>query len=175
MHVKDDVLLNELARLLHNYLAGIYTLIEHTRNIYRKITNDKSYLKKNYDDKLSILLKNRCIVFLKDLRQYIQHNKVPIFFYMTTLKKTSNIRMKNLDLYKSKDINYVRKHESNGQIILDKNYLLNWDKWSSVSKEYLNDSKKNINILKIIRKYQSLINDFYKWFLKRLSKTKLSF
>ena len=51
-------------------------------------------------------------------------------------------------------------------MLLQKDELLKWNKWSNSSKRYI-ASRKEIQLIAVLREYQGLIADFYQWFYKK--------
>ncbi|MCW3991150.1 MAG: hypothetical protein NWE79_00445, partial [Candidatus Bathyarchaeota archaeon] len=65
----------EITRILHNYLASIKSLIDHTTRFKRNLKNPK--LDDEYLRKVRKLTSNKCAVFIKQFRNYIQHYELP--------------------------------------------------------------------------------------------------
>lgn len=139
----------EFLRLLHNYLASIFSLIEHTRKFCKDLNNQE--FEKNYRIELKELKINNCIRFLKDLRTYTQHYKLPFVSATFSFKATS-----------------PKKGTVKQKLILHKNGLLEWEKWSSESKEYMKKYGEKIDLKLIVSQYQQLITRFYKHVYKRV-------
>jgi len=98
-------------RLLHNYLASVKSLMEHTYSY----VNTKPELKKEWNSIAKQKFNVGCADFVKQLRNYAQHYKIPILSPVYTLTLISK---------KSKEYNPSYK------ILLNKDILLEWDKWS---------------------------------------------
>lgn len=150
---KLGALQKELLRLVHNYLASIYSLVEHTY-VFRGKLNNKEF--ENFcNEKINKLKTDISITFLKDLRVYTQHYKLPfleasISFKMINSKKREAISEQNL--------------------FLDKEQLLKWDRWSSISKSYLNKQDDKIDIKIVIQEHQKIIKNFYGLFYNKIAK-----
>ena len=52
-------------------------------------------------------------------------------------------------------------------IIISKNELIKWGKWSKKGKEYLVLTEDEMKLDEIINSYKSLVEDFYAWFSNR--------
>ena len=66
----------ELLRLLHNYLAGIATLRDTSRNIKNQLNEN---IRTKYDEQIKVMRWDYTIDFLQDLRNYTLHKKLPQF------------------------------------------------------------------------------------------------
>ncbi len=144
----------EFLRLLHNYLASVYSLIEHTRKFCKELNNQE--LEEDYQTDLEKLIANNCVGFLKDLRTYTHHCRLP-FVSATFSWKAQNGK-------KGKGI--IRQ-----KLILDKKDLLRWRSWSSKSKEYVEATEGEIDLKLTIGRYQGLIAAFYKCLYRRVIKS----
>jgi hypothetical protein len=132
----------ELHRLLQNYLSSIYSLIQHTVKFCRDLNCaelDSAYRKKKDE-----LLNWDCAKFVRDLRTFSEHIGLPLLKGVINISKT----------------------EFKQSILLQKDELLKWQNWSNSSKRYI-ASKKEIDLMTILKEYQGLIADFYLWFYKK--------
>ena len=146
----------EMGRRIHNYAAAWLSLVDHTRIIYEKLkdhtSDDVRDFANEYDARLAEYLKDTFEnMFVKDLRRYVQHKKVPVptlHFKMCRIEKL---------LSESGDPLFEGGYsfEFNSKDIEDFN-------WSRQPKEYLK-SNKSVPIVKIIDKHFSIMKDFYLW------------
>jgi hypothetical protein len=141
----DDVL-NKLQlenlRLLHNFLASAFTLIDHSRKLYNKLY-EKSNLFPAYKSEIERRFHNDPLsVFVVCLRQFIQHYKVPNisanFFWSIDNGRKVSLRIDTADL--------------------------NGFEWKPKAKEYIATCGDHIDILQLIDEYYSKVSDFYNWF-----------
>lgn len=151
--VKDrpqlDAFLRELSRLLQNYLSSIYSLVQHTMIICNDLNCPK--LNADYASQLKVLQRNNCVRFVRDLRTYSQHIRLPAIaarLSFRTIRETGTGEIKQ-------------------QILLEKKELTKWTHWHNDSKEYIN-SHNDIDLKVVLSEYQSLIKDFYQWFYKKV-------
>lgn len=149
--LKLEAFHKEFLRLLHNYLASIFSLIEHTRKFCKELNNQE--LDENYQVDLENLKTNNCIRFLKDLRTYTQHWKLP-FVSATFSMKVANTGN--------------RKATIQQKLILHKNDLLEWKGWSQESKKCMEIYEEKIDLKLIIDEYQELIASFHKRLRKKV-------
>lgn len=148
-----EALQREFLRLLHNFLSSIFSLVEHTYAFRKDL--DNSELDSFYNEKLKELRVNECIIFLKDLRIFTQHYKLPFVTAILSFKATNSKKGEGI---------------SEQKLILDKDNLLKWTRWSSTSKAFLDAQDKEIDVKKIIEEYQALIKNFYDQFYNKAAK-----
>jgi hypothetical protein len=129
----------ELHRLLDNYLSSIYSLIEHSIQFCKVLKCPE--LDHAYREKKDELLNWDCAKFVRDLRTFSQHIGLPLLVGQIHSSPT----------------------EFRQTILLQKDELLKWQKWSNSSKKYI-ASKKEVQLTAILKEYQGLLNDFYYWF-----------
>jgi len=139
----------EIIRLLHNYVASAFSLIDHSRRHYEKLYSNKpefpEYLievKRKFKD---VPVAN----FTKELRQFIQHYDLPAI--VSTTK-------------------YIASPPSLTQTLLMKKAdLIRFD-WNSKSLEYLNSNEDDIDLIVLIDSYFRIVEEFYVWFKKAQEK-----
>lgn len=108
----------EFLRRLHNYLASTYSLVQHTEVFTGHLRSEEAE-KCFRVEKEKLERKNKCARFIRDLRAYAQHYRLPI------VSATFGFRVlhpKN------------RKVEFEQKLLLDKNDMLKWTRWSRQSK-----------------------------------------
>src|ERR1700749_4998069 len=85
--------------------------------------------------------------FVKDLRNYFQHYKIPDFFSTVS--------------YKENEPDFKIK------LLLPTAELLNYSGWKSLAKQFMKDQGESIDLLVLIQDYKNLVEEFYIWFNKR--------
>jgi len=138
--------MREISRRLHNYLASIHSLIEHTGNFRTFIKNPQLDMK--YNKELEQLRKNKCVSFVKKFRNYIQHFTLPIM--------ETHLQFRRKDTKSD--------YEKKFTIFLDRDKLLKWKNWNRSDKDFMNEFDKEIPLKKLFEDYQNINNNFYKWF-----------
>lgn len=140
----------EINRLFHNFLASAKTLIEHTRifidTYYSKTPIDQAYsakIRTEYSE-------DPLCRFIQDLRNYILHKGLPD----NTMSLTYN----------------VSKRSIKTTVSLNKDSLLEWQKWNIKSRYYLNSQDKNIQISSLTETYGNKIGHLYEWLSEKLHK-----
>ncbi len=139
----------ELARHLHNYLASVKSLVDHTRVLKRKL-NLSSEFELLYEEQRKLFLGTDVIIFIQQLREFTQHYEL----------LPSGIEVHVSDDGNSETI----------ILTLTTSGLLEFSNWNAASKRIMEAHPKNINIFKLIEEYQSSVNEFYKWFYNEMEK-----
>ena len=146
----------EIGRLIHNYVAAWLSLVDHTRIIHTKLKDhDSSKIRdfaNEYELRLAEYLKDTFEnVFVKDLRRYVQHKKVPVPTLHFKIKRIEHLLSESGEpLFKG-----GHSFEFNSKDIEDFN-------WSKKTKEYI-ESNRSVPIAQIIDKHFSIMKNFYLW------------
>jgi len=143
--------MREITRRLHNYLASIKSLIDHTSRFRKELDNSK--IEEEFKKEIQRLTRNKCTAFVKLFRNYIQHYTLPIV--------AAHLRVEKIDLVKP-------DFEENLTIYLDKEKLLKWDNWNQSSIEYMEKYDKEIPLREVFEEYEILNNLFYEWFYDKV-------
>lgn len=143
--------MREINRHLHNYLASIKSLIDHTCRFRDNLNIEE--LKKECEGKLKILTDQNCTVFVKQFRNYIQHFDLPI-----VASHLRFYREKTDEALKSEGI----------KINLDKEGLLAWNGWNQKSKDYINNYSGEFEIVEIFKEYNKLNIEYNRWFYRKV-------
>lgn len=70
-----DAYIGELYRLLHNYVASVKTLVDHSRNLLDHYEN--SSFRRAYQLRVQALSREPVVVFVQDLRNVLLHQRLP--------------------------------------------------------------------------------------------------
>lgn len=163
----NDFLL-EFQRYLHNFLSSVFSLVEHS-TVFKKHLNNKTF-SNFYELELKNCLLNKNINFLKNLRIYSQHYKLPF----TGRGSTHFIDVEGKLKYvaKSKKMFFAR-------LVLIKSELLKWDSWPKDAKDFILNyqfivdskpvSKEIIDIKDVTDSYCKSISKFYSAILKKFA------
>jgi hypothetical protein len=134
----------EVARLLHNFVAGAASLIDHTRLHHRELYADSGQLPE-YDAEVSArFLNNPLANFIKGLRQYCQHYRVPPLVARMSYS--------------------AEPPSSSSTVLLDKKKLMEFSGWSAPAIKYLDQQGDSPQLLEAIAGYHDLVGEFYRWF-----------
>lgn len=144
----------EVMRLFHNFLAAAKSLVDHTR-----VFVDEHYagtgFKQAYEQKVQAEIANDPLMkFIQDLRNYMLHRGLP---------------------NGSMSLTITQDPETNTQdfvttVSIDREKLLQWDRWTKPSQTFLASAEKRIKISDISIAYGDRILAFYEWFDHKLEK-----
>jgi hypothetical protein len=144
---KLERFIDEVTRLLHNFLAGAKSLVDHTRVFKDNMYKDHNF-KEVYQEKVDRDLKHSPIVcFVQDLRHYVLHKQLPIASATLSLRGGGGTIT-----------------EFGNTIKLNVNELREWDKWKPESRVYLDSLDDKVQIREVAEKYEGAIRAFYQWF-----------
>lgn len=144
--------IDEIRRLLHNYLASVYSLDEHTKNFFEILNNQQ--LKEKYKKELTKMENKKLKCFLIRLRAYSQHyNLFSPNLLLKWKKYTRNFK-------EAKSIDKI--------LVLDKKRLLDierkkppgWRGWGNNVIKDIENSKDRIDLKDVIEEYQEFSKKF---------------
>jgi len=138
-----DNFLDEVVRLLHNYLAAAGTLRDHSRRLWQKhLPSDPEY-----DERVKATFADSPLcVFVQDLRNYSLHNQLPVAHGHMT---------------------WGTDHGLTPSVKVRKESLLESWEWKSLAKEYLSSLEKEwIDLLELIQAYTDTVTHFNDWLAK---------
>lgn len=139
-------LLRDIVRRMHNYVASVLSLIDHSRLHYRKLY-DRTNIFPEYQTKVDEVFKfDPLACFVKDLRQYFQHYGLPGIYFQTNWTRASGLMERTVRL-RLTDL----KHFT----------------WSSTAKKFLVAQTEDINLLTLTDAYHNKVTAFYNWFQGR--------
>lgn len=146
----------EIGRRIHNYAAAWLSLVDHTRIVHKRLKDHTSAnirdFANEYEVRLTESLKDTFEnVFVKDLRKYVQHKKVPVPTLRFKMRRTENLSSESGDPL----------FEGGYSFEFSSKDIEDFD-WSRKPKEYLK-SNESVPIVEIIDKHFSIMKDFYLW------------
>ena len=137
----------EVTRLLHNFLAAVKSLVDHTRILLvQELYNGDPFLPELTAKIKSQFADSELSHFVQDFRNYILHNALP----MTSANR-----------------HYERGKLPDNSIQLDIVELRKWNRWSKPSKKYLSQLNDKKKIHEISEAYVKLVVEFHVWLKKR--------
>jgi hypothetical protein len=144
---KLESFIDEVTRLLHNFLASAQSLVDHTRVFKNKMYKGQTF-EKIYQDKVDRGLSHSPTVsFVQDLRNYVLHKQLPIASAQLSFKGGGGTIT-----------------ELDNTIKLDVNELREWNKWKPESRVFLASLDDKVQIREVAEKYEGAIRAFYQWF-----------
>lgn len=148
---KLDTLINEISRLLFNFLASAKALVSHTRVLINHWYFDTSFYLEYQEEVKKSFANNELVVFIEDLRNYFLHYALPI-------------TRANLKSHKKENGEWEMEHS----FTISKQGLLIWKNWKKDSKSFLQKSGEDISIEVLIDEYFIIVENFHKWMLTKL-------
>lgn len=135
----------ELGRLLFNYLAAAFMLIDHTRRYIDKMYKDVKYseFKREYEKEVKERFANNDNHQLaQGLRNYILHRNLPTV---------------------GSEIIYTPESGLNKTFRIPTESLLEWDGWSPLARKKIQNIGKSFQISKFVEEYYHQVEAFHKW------------
>jgi hypothetical protein len=146
-----DRYLEEVDRMLHNFVAAAMSLRDHSRRLKRKllpgISTDR--LAAEYNERVLETFDAAPVArFVQDLRNFSLHRRLPI------TNGTLSID--------------AERSEWDSRIVLIPEDLLKWPKWSAAARAFIEDSEDEIAIHEVLRDYTDRVLAFHTWFRRAL-------
>jgi hypothetical protein len=138
----------ELMRLLHNFVAAAYTLVDHARLFFCERYKPLN-LFPDYESEVATRFASTPMArFVQDLRNLVLHTRLP----------SVTSRMK-----------WTREHGvTEHEQFWQKKDLLRFSRWKPESKAFLACAADEINIGQVVREYTGSVKAFYEWVFERL-------
>lgn len=154
-HVNNlpDQYVNELVRLLHNYLASVTSLIDAQRVVMRhRWPSEKKgvyseFETKDYDERRRSTFETGESEFMVKLRNYCTHYSVPLPSLGTAVSWQDGGPVLQVNTLQ-----------------LDRELLLRWDGWGGPGRAYLERQAVHFDLAPIIERYMKSVRKFYEWF-----------
>jgi hypothetical protein len=138
---------HEILRLIHNYVAAVGSLVDHTRRIAKKLMDGDNLVA--YQQRVDAEFKDDPLTtFLRDLRNYLLHVSHP------PIRSTMRFGQDSID--------------SVG-IELSPQELLHWDGWRKPSVGFIERYEDGIPLAKLVADYERKVYHFYKWLIDHLN------
>jgi hypothetical protein len=148
--VERETFLDEVDRLLHNYLAAATSLRDHSRNVQRKLLaeSETDRLAAEYTARRDATFTTSTLSqFVQRLRNYSQHSRLPI-----TRGRA----------------HYSRESGFDASVVIPKSELLKSGKWEGLAKRFLDESDDELVLREIMADYNEAVRAFHAWFRKAL-------
>ena len=146
-----EIVINEVLRLFHNFLASAKSLVDQTRVVIRAWYKDTDFLKEYNHQIASRFTNNQTARFIEDLRNYNLHYSLPITNATFTIHNDKETGKSAIDF----------------SFVLVKSGLLEWSGWDK-GKAFLSSSNDKIDIGNLASEYYKQILDFHSWLVERL-------
>jgi hypothetical protein len=136
----------EIARLLHNFVTGSFSLVDHARRFYDRNYRMDGRFGEYEAEVQARFAKDPLCQFVQGLRNFFVHKQTP------NLSTTLSFRAgEDLD-----NSYYLAKEE-----------LQSFD-WNAKARSYLRGAPARIDLLAIVSAYRQKVAEFYKWVFSRL-------
>lgn len=135
----------EIARLLHNFLASSMSLVDHTRRHVIKLysnTPHESFLADYKSEVTKHFVENANHQIAQGLRNYTQHRSLP---------------------FVGSVISYTREAGLKRVFMVSSRHLLEWDGWKPKAKAKIEQMKDGLHIRKFATEYHDDVQSFAKW------------
>lgn len=138
--------LDEYDRLLHNYVASVTSLRDHTRRLWDKYPPADAGLNTLYREAVdAAFAKNGLARFVQGLRNYSTHRTLPVARGQLT---------------------YSPEEGEKSAVVLDRDQLLEWNGWTVEAKEFLAAKPKSFEARPVVIEYTELVARFHRWFIQ---------
>jgi hypothetical protein len=138
--IERERYINEFLRLLHNYLASEFSLVDHSRALISKYKG--SNFETKYKEQLKIISEAPVHNVLQDLRAIFLHDSIPPIRWTVTL----------------------RGYNHNGfKLTLNIDRFLDLERPTAISKKYLKKYGKEVEIKALVDEHGKLVDLFNSW------------
>lgn len=134
----------EVMRLLHNFVASAFTLVDHTRRIYRKHYEPHDLIPQYSDKKDHAFKLNPLHNFMKDLRQFFLHMEMPIVTAVLEMQSGAT------------------------HLQLKRHVLERFENWSSATVVFLDENAWTVDLARACDSYVANVVAFHDWFRREL-------
>ena len=144
-------LLDEVARLLHNFLASAMTLVDHTR-AHINTRHAGTAFEKEYQQHIrESFTANPVSRFVQCLRNYNLHYSLPVVSGRLSMEFDPPGQTKSMK----------------SQFMLNVLKLQEWDNWDPPSKTYITRVGEELPVDRLADDYMKLVLPFHDWFRER--------
>lgn len=158
------IIIEEITFLLHNYVASVMSLVDHTRRLHREriYKNNPKRLKEIQKEINKRFVNNETHQIIQGLRDYSLHRKLPVVGRAMSFNALDN------------------KPKLEARYFISTEPLLDWDKWKPLAKQKLNKlnsmtniqmflerQKKDISINQLVTEHHKEVVSFYEWLGKK--------
>jgi hypothetical protein len=136
--------LDEVDRHLHNFVASVATLRDHTRRVWNKHAPAQADMQAEYKRRITeTFAESPLASFVQQLRNYTLHRRLPIA---------------------QGTLSWQRDEAIVSRVVLVKGELARWEKWPSTARQFLDEGDGDIDLLDVITGYAAKVASFNDWF-----------
>lgn len=139
----------ELNRHIHNFVSSALALVEHTRVFMREHYATEEVLERYEKQVVATFAQSPVTQFIQGLRNYMVHKGLPnstMYIKFTKSPETS-----------------VGTGVMETGIQYETASLLDWDRWNTVARKYLERAEGQLDIHDFAHEYMMLVNQFHGW------------
>ena len=128
-----------LIRLLHNYVAGAVTLVDHSRNLLARYEGTPTHT--TYVQTISELREQGVVPFVTKLRNYLLHYRLP----------QVGVRVQ------------VDGDQETFTCYLDRDEALRWEAWPRRAREFLAAQPEHVRLRNVVLEYSGRVEVVQRW------------
>lgn len=137
----------EHMRLLHNFLAAAFTLVDHTRIVARELYCGVAFHQEYQERIAGDFGAFEIARFMKGLRNWMVHRGLLPICLRTAALSPDKIE---------------------ATIILDVGELKKWGDWDTLSRKYLDNAPSHLLLRNVVTLYHDRVQEFYHWLQRRM-------
>ncbi len=150
--------LDEVNRLLHNFLASVASLSDHARVLFVDVYKDRALAE--YEEEIKRrFAKNPLAEFMRGLRHYYLHVRLP------SVSSVRHMTPESSEVTTQLTIDELKKFHKWSR--LAKKYMSSQTRTllalDVVQNEYISRQTKTVNVLNAVQEYYNMVRDFYMW------------
>lgn len=143
--------LDEVDRLLHNYVAAAMSLKDHAGRLRRKLLSEDAADTLASDCQARIdedFRTSPLAQFVQGLRNFMLHRRLPIA---------------------TGTLSWTREESFQSRVVLHPSDLLKWRKWTPPAKRYIEAAGDDVAIGDVVTEYTAVVAAFHEWFRNALA------
>ncbi|HEX7681914.1 MAG TPA: hypothetical protein VF713_27590 [Thermoanaerobaculia bacterium] len=141
-------MLKELSFRLHDYLAAVKSLVDHSRRLYQKLYRDGGLFTAYEPEVRRVFATNRLVQTVQCLREMAQHYELPSIVLIR--RETSD-------------------DETSTRVILRRADLLKFGGWNSHARRFISTGGEEIDLRNLCERHHSIVVEFYRWMSESLA------
>jgi hypothetical protein len=144
--------MGEVLYLLHNYVAAVKSLVDHTRRIYRKLYEPTGLLPSYQDEIAERFANDPLSQFIENLREMAQHYRLPSIRFSHSFE------------------NLPTRGRMTNRLQLVRADLLEYKEWSPPAKQFLAEASDEVDLLNVVTRHYEHVIAFHMWFREQQAK-----
>lgn len=140
--------MQEIIKLLHNFVAAALSLVDHTRVLYRQLYEPCGEIPEYQEKVTASFVEEPLVQFVIKLRQMAQHYRLPSLENQTSMSAIKDGVVGTVAI----------------RLRLKTDDLRQFDGWNAAANQFLDASGAHIDLRTVITGYFSKVSEFYEWF-----------